>query len=74
MYVDLQKGKYLLIHGTGDDNVHIQHSMALAESLVQAGKQFDMQIYPDNDHNIRGGNTSLQLYTRMVNFLKESLK
>ena len=69
---DLQ-GKLLLVHGTADDNVHFKQSMDYAEALVQAGKQFDMQIYRDRNHGISGGNTSLHLYTRMSDFLFEKL-
>ena len=69
---DLQ-GKLLLVHGTADDNVHFKQSMDYAEALVQAGKQFDMQIYRDRNHGISGGNTRMHLYTRMSNFLFENL-
>ena len=69
---DLQ-GKLLLVHGTGDDNVHFKQSMDYAEALVQAGKQFDMQFYRDRDHGIYGGNTRMHLYTRMSNFLFDNL-
>ena len=67
------KGDYLLIHGTGDDNVHVQNSMELAEELVQANKQFEMQFYPDKHHGIYGGNTTFHLYTRMTRFIEENL-
>ncbi|MDH6357090.1 S9 family peptidase [Parabacteroides sp. PF5-9] len=69
---DLQ-GKLLLIHGTADDNVHFMQSLDYAEALVQAGKQFDMHIYKDRDHGIRGGNTRYHLYTKICNFLFENL-
>jgi dipeptidyl-peptidase-4 len=72
-HVDKLKGNYLLIHGGGDDNVHVQNSMQLIEALVQANKQFDWRIYPDKDHGIRGGNTSLHLYTLMTNFILDKL-
>lgn len=72
-YPDLLKGKYLLVHGSGDDNVHVQNSMRMVEALVQANKQFDWAIYPDKNHGIYGGNTRLQLYTKMTNFIKENL-
>jgi len=72
-YADQLKGKFLLVHGTGDDNVHVQNSMRMIEALVQANKQFDWAIYPDKNHGIRGGNTRLQLFTKMTNFLKENL-
>jgi dipeptidyl-peptidase-4 len=67
------QGKLLLIHGTADDNVHFKQTLDYAEALVQAGKQFDMQIYKDRTHGISGGNTRLHLYTRMTNFLIENL-
>jgi dipeptidyl-peptidase-4 len=72
-YANLLKGKYLLVHGSGDDNVHVQNSMRMIEALVQANKQFDWAIYPDKNHGIKGGNTRLLLYTKMTNFIKENL-
>ena len=72
-HVDKLKGKFLLIHGSGDDNVHVQNSMQMMEALIQANKQFDSQIYPDNNHGIYGGKTRIQLYTKMTNFIKENL-
>ena len=67
------QGKLLLVHGTADDNVHFKQSMDYAEALVQAGKQFEMQVYRDRDHGIYGGNTRMHLYTRMSNFLFNNL-
>lgn len=72
-HVDKLEGKYLLVHGSGDDNVHVQNSMRLIESLIQANKQFDWAIYPDKNHGIYGGNTRLHLYTKMTNFIEENL-
>lgn len=72
-HVEKLKGDYLLIHGGGDDNVHLQNTMRMVEALVQANKQFDWAIYPDRDHGITGGNTRLHLYTKMTNFLLENL-
>ncbi|MFV8362833.1 S9 family peptidase [Flavobacterium sp. ZT3P35] len=72
-HVNKLKGKFLLIHGSGDDNVHVQNSMQMIEALIQANKQFDSQIYPDNNHGIYGGKTRIQLYTKMTNFIKENL-
>ncbi|MCP2026803.1 dipeptidyl-peptidase-4 [Flavobacterium sp. HSC-32F16] len=72
-HVDKLKGKFLLIHGSGDDNVHVQNSMQMMEALIQANKQFDSQIYPDKDHGIYGGKTRIQLYNKMTNFIKENL-
>ncbi len=67
------KGDYLLIHGGGDDNVHLQNTMRMVEELVQANKQFDWAIYPDRNHGIYGGNTRLHLYTMMTDFILEKL-
>ncbi|HAG48758.1 MAG TPA: S9 family peptidase, partial [Cryomorphaceae bacterium] len=53
------KGHYLLIHGTGDDNVHVQNSMRFAEELVQANKDFEYMVYPDKNHGIYGGMTRI---------------
>ena len=62
-YPELLKGDYLLIHGSGDDNVHVQHTMRMVEALIQANKQFEWSIYPDKNHGIYGGNTTCLLYT-----------
>jgi dipeptidyl-peptidase-4 len=72
-FVERLKGKYLLIHGSGDDNVHIQNSMQMMEALIQANKQFDSQIYPDKNHGIYGGKTRIQLFNKMTNFIKNNL-
>ena len=72
-HVDKLKGKFLLIHGSGDDNVHVQNSMQMMEALIQANKQFDSQIYPDNNHGIYGGKTRIQLYNKMTNFILNNL-
>lgn len=72
-YVKGLKGKFLLIHGSGDDNVHVQNSMEMMEALIQANKQFDSQIYPDKNHGIYGGMTRIQLYNKMSNFITSNL-
>ena len=72
-HVDKLKGDYLLIHGTADDNVHVQNTMRMVEALVQANKQFEWMIYPDKNHGIYGGNTRLHLYTKMTNFIERTL-
>ena len=73
-YVGQLKGNLLLCHGTADDNVHVQNTYELSERLVQANKQFDMAIYTNRNHNINGGNTTLQLYSRFVKYLKEHMQ
>ena len=72
-HVDKLKGKFLLVHGSADDNVHVQNTTRLVAALVQANKQFDWAIYPDKNHGIYGGNTRLHLYTKMTNFIKNNL-
>ena len=72
-HVDKLKGKLLLIHGTGDDNVHFQNSIELSRKLTEANKQFEMQFYIDKAHSIRGNKTRLHLYTRMTDFILENL-
>lgn len=70
---DKLKGRLLLIHGTADDNVHFQNTMEYAEALVQAGVPFDMAVYTNRNHGIRGGNTRMHLYSKMNSFLREQL-
>ena len=72
-HVDKLKGDFLLVHGSSDDNVHLQNTMRLAEALIQADKQFDWAVYPDKNHRIYGGNTSLHLYKKMTSFIHEKL-
>lgn len=68
------KGKYLLVHGGADDNVHMQNSMEMARALIDANKQFDTYIYPNKNHGIFGGTSRMHLYNKMTNFLNENLK
>ena len=72
-YPELLKGDYLLVHGSGDDNVHLQNTMRMAEALVQANKPFELMIYPDKNHGIYGGNTRIHLYNKMTNFILNKL-
>jgi len=72
-HVDKLEGDFLLVHGTGDDNVHVQNTMRMVEALIQADKQFDWMLYPDKNHGIYGGNTRLHLYKKMTNFIHKTL-
>ena len=74
-YADRLKGNYLLIHGTGDDNVHFQNSAEMVEKLEEAGKQFEFRIYPNKNHSIYDatGNTRLNLYQLMTDFIERKL-
>ena len=67
------KGNFLVCHGIADDNVHAQNTFEFTERLVQANKQFEMQLYTNRNHGIYGGNTTYHLYTRMINFIMEKL-
>ena len=73
-YADKLEGKYLIVHGSGDDNVHQQNTMRMVNALIEANKDFDQAIYPDRTHGIyRGRNTRLHLYRKMTSFIQESL-
>lgn len=72
-HIDQLKGNFLLIHGTGDDNVHFQNSVEMLNRLVAADKQFDTFYYPNRNHGIYGGNTTWHLYTQMTNWILENL-
>jgi dipeptidyl-peptidase-4 len=72
-FVDQLKGKYFLIHGSADDNVHYQNSMEMISALVKANKQFDLFIYPNKNHGIYGGNTRNHLFQMMLDYVLENL-
>ena len=72
-HVEKLKGEYLLIHGSADDNVHVQNTYEMISALVKANKQFDLFIYPDKNHGIYGGNTRLHLYRLMTDYVLENL-
>jgi len=72
-HVDKIKGDYLLVHGTADDNVHYQHTIEMADALIEAGVDFELMIYPDHDHAIFTGPARLHLYRLMTDFLDRSI-
>ncbi len=72
-FANLLEGNYLLVHGTGDDNVHFQNSADMVTALEAAGKQFEFRIYPNKNHSIYGGNTRLNLYQLMTDFIYRKL-
>ncbi len=72
-YANQLKGDFLLIHGSADDNVHLQNTLRLSEALIQADKDFDWAIYPDKNHSIYGGKTRSHLYKKMTKFVRETL-
>lgn len=67
------EGNFLLIHGTADDNVHIEHSYKLQQNLINRNQKFDSFYYPYKNHGIYGGNTRLHLYEMMTNYLLKHL-
>lgn len=74
VHADNMEGNLLLIHGGMDDNVHVQQTMQLIDKLAEAGKQFDMRIYPSGDHGVAGGmNSRLGLFEYYVEYMKEHL-
>ena len=66
-------GSVLIIHGTGDDNVHVQHTMQYINALVEADKQFEMQLYPDDNHHLRQGNNAKHMHEKILRFLNTNL-
>lgn len=74
-FTDRIKGKYLLVHGTGDDNVHFQNSVQMVKSLVRNNVDFESAYYPDKNHGISGtlDNTSFHLWSKMTNWILENL-
>ncbi len=72
-YVKDLQGKYFLIHGSADDNVHYQNSMEMISALVKANKQFDLFIYPNKNHGIYGGNTRNHLFNMIFDYIEDEL-
>ena len=67
------QGRVLIVHGLADDNVHVQNAFLYMEALVREGKQFEMQIYPDDNHFLRKRSNYNHLYHRMLDFLRAQL-
>lgn len=72
-FVDKIKGKFLIIHGTADDNVHFQNSVMMVDEMIKKNIDFESAYYPNKNHGINGGNTTFHLYSKMTKFLKENL-
>jgi dipeptidyl-peptidase-4 len=72
-YPEKLEGKFLLIHGTGDDNVHFQNTVMFQNALIHAGKQFQSFFYPDKHHAIPGPKSRFHLYTQLYEFLRNNL-
>ncbi len=72
-YANRLRGRFLLVHGSGDDNVHMQNTTQLVERLENADKQFDLRIYPNKTHSIAGRTTRVNLYTLFTDWLARNL-
>jgi dipeptidyl-peptidase-4 len=72
-YANLLKGNLLIIHGSGDDNVHPQNALQFINKLIDHNKPFDMMLYPNRNHRISGGNTYRHLFTKMTHFFENNL-
>ena len=72
-FTDGIKGNYLLVHGTGDDNVHWQNSAEMINAMIKSGAKYDSEVYPNRNHGIGDKAASYHLYRRMTNFILEKL-
>jgi dipeptidyl-peptidase-4 len=73
-FADGLKGKLLIIHGSGDDNVHYQGTERLFNKLIELGKPFDVMVYPNRTHSIsEGAGTSVHVYKRIARYFIENL-
>ncbi len=70
---DQLQGNLLIIHGTADDNVHVQNTIEYSRALIEANKHFDQFFFPDKDHFIRGGNARKYLYEKVIDYFKRNL-
>jgi dipeptidyl-peptidase 4 len=67
------KGHLLLVHGTGDDNVHIENSVQFIQRLIEADIPYDFQIYPRKTHSISGEDVRTHLYNRILAHFEQYL-
>ena len=72
-YADSLRGKLLIVHGTGDDNVNFQNSIQLTKQLISKNKQFEEMFYPEKDHGIYGGMTRIHLFNMITKFIVDNL-
>jgi len=71
-YAKNLEGKLLLIHGTGDDNVHPQNTMFLVDKFIELGKDFDMMLYPNRNHGISSKGASIHIHRKIANYIIEN--
>ena len=72
-YAKNLRGKLLIVHGSGDDNVHYQNTEMMVNALVAANRPFQLMVYPNRTHSISGGTTRQHLYTLLTNFVEDNL-
>ncbi len=72
-FTDGIKGNYLLVHGTGDDNVHWQNSAEMINAMIKSGVRYDAEVYPNRNHGIGDRAASYHLYRRMTEFVLQKL-
>jgi dipeptidyl-peptidase-4 len=72
-YVESLKNKFLIVHGSADDNVHFQNTMDFVDAMITANKYYEMLVYPNRNHFIMGPNTRYHLYKNMTEFLLRNL-
>jgi len=68
------KGRILLVHGTGDDNVHVENTVQFVQKLIDAQLPYDLQIYPRKTHSFSGAETRVHLYSRILAHFEQYLK
>jgi dipeptidyl-peptidase-4 len=71
---DHLKARLLLVHGTGDDNVHLENSVQFVQKLIEADIPYDLQIYPRKTHSLAGPDVRTHLYNRILAHFEEYLK
>lgn len=73
-FTDRIKGKFLIIHGTGDDNVHFQNSVEMADAMIKNNIQFESFYYPNKNHSVPSSNANYHLWTMITNWLIKNLR
>jgi dipeptidyl-peptidase-4 len=73
-YAKNLRGRLLMVHGSGDDNVHYQNTEVMANALVAANRPFDLMVYPNRNHAIVGGPTRTHLFSLLTRFVEENLE
>jgi dipeptidyl-peptidase-4 len=68
------KGRLLLVHGTGDDNVHMENTVQFIQKLIEAGIPYDLQLYPRKTHSIAGPDVRTHLFNRILGQFEQYLK